>query len=517
MIGLLAACAQQVPAPALPLTSRVSTAPAPTQRLFEEQADIGATAIPGKTSFDESTETLHITGSGANIWGTEDAFHFAWSPWTGDVHIVADVAFLGAGLDPHRKAGLMVRQNSSAGSPYADVMLHGDGLIAMQFREVQGGPTMEIRSNLTAPAGARLRLEKEGDYVFFSVGGAGGQLRHAGGNYRMKLTGEFLVGAAVSSHNNAVVETASFRDVELTRPTLAHVPDTGYPAAVESTLEIMDLTGAESRHVVRHFIGKIEAPNWSRDGSSLIYNSNGLLYRVPLADGEPVAIDTGPQRKNNNDHGLSPDGKMLAISDQSAADDHSRIYVLPVTGSPKPRLVVSHPNAPSYWHGWSPDGRLLAYTASRPATNDYDIYVKSLNGGKERRLTTAKGLDDGPEYSPDGNWIYFNSARSGAMQIWRMRPDGSEQQQVTTDPALRDWFPHFSPNGKWIVFISFGTDVAVGDHPPNRDVMLRIMPADGSAPPRILTKLFGGQGTINVPSWSPDSQRIAFVSYRLVR
>jgi Tol biopolymer transport system component len=487
-----------------------------TPGIFEEQADIGATAIAGSSRYDSTTDTLSVTGSGANIWGTEDAFRFAWSRWTGDAHIAADVAFVGAGVDPHRKAGLMVRQNNSSGSPYADVMLHGDGLIAMQYREVQGGPTMEIRSNVTSRS-PRLRLEKEGDYVFFSVAGGDGELRHAGGNYRLRLTGEFLVGAAVSSHNNAALETATFRGVQLTRPTLAHVPDTGYPAAVESTLEIMDMTGAESRHVVRHFIGKIEAPNWSKDGGSLIYNSNGLLYRIPVTGGPPAVIDTGAQKKNNNDHGLSPDGTMLAISDQSQPDDQSRIYVLPVTGSPKPRLVVSHPKAPSYWHGWSPDGRLLAFTASRPATADYDIYAKPWKGGAEKRLTTAKGLDDGPEYSPDGKWIYFNSARSGAMQIWRMRPDGSGQQQVTADASLRDWFPHFSPDGKWIVFISFGTDVDVEDHPPNRDVMLRIMPADGSAPPRVLTRLFGGQGTINVPSWSPDSKRIAFVSYRLVR
>jgi Tol biopolymer transport system component len=179
--------------------------------------------------------------------------------------------------------------------------------------------------------------------------------------------------------------------------------------------------------------------------------------------------------------------------------------------------VVSHPKVPSYWHGWSPDGRTIVYTANRPSTGDFDIYAKALKGGPEKRLTTAKGLDDGPEYSPDGKWIYFNSARTGAMQIWRMRPDGSGQEQVTADPNLRDWFPHFSPDGKWIVMISFGTDVEVGDHPPNRDVTLRIMPADGNAPPRVLTKLFGGQGTINVPSWSPDGKQIAFVSYRLVR
>ncbi|MFL6734006.1 MAG: TolB family protein [Sphingomicrobium sp.] len=509
----LGGCSAVAPPPPLIVPPPPEAAAEPG--MFREQADIGQTGLPGSSTYDEVTDTYRVTGGGANIWGEADALHYGWNSWSGDVHIAADVAWVGAGVDPHRKAGLMIRQNNSPGSPYADVMLHGDGLIAMQYRDVQGGPTHEIQSNVKGAR--RLRLEKEGDYVFVSVAGPDGVMQHAGGNYRIRFDGNYLVGLAVSAHNNAVAETATFTRPEMLAPKLKFIADTGYPAAVESTLEIMDITGAEGRHVVRHFSTKIEAPNWSRDGSSLIYNSGGLIYRISVGGGEPVVINTGPQRKNNNDHGLSPDGKTLVISDQSAADNQSRIYVLPVEGSDAPRQVVSHKSAPSYWHGWSPDGRTLAYTASRPGPNDYDIYAKSVKGGAERRLTTAKGLDDGPEYSPDGKWIYFNSARNGAMQIWRMHADGTGQEQVTTDPNMRDWFPHFSPDGKWVVFISFGTDVTIGDHPPNRDVTLRIMPADASAPPRVLTKLFGGQGTINVPSWSPDGKQIAFVSYRLVR
>lgn len=484
--------------------------------LFEAEGDVGDTAVRGRTEHDPAAGTYRVTGGGANVWGTEDAFHFVWTRRSGDLHASATIDWVGTGVDPHRKAGLMIRQNLSPGSPYADVVLHGDGLVALQYRDRQGGPTHEIRSNITGAK--RLRLEREGDYVYFSVAGSDGVLRHAGGNYRIAFTEPYYVGLAVSAHDNGVAETASFSDVELSVPKLAHVPDTGYPAAVESTLEIMEVEGAQSRRVVRHFDGKIEAPNWSRDGKSLIYNSGGLIYRIPVGGGEPSLINTGPYRKNNNDHGLSPDGTQLAISDQSQPDNHSRIYVLPSDGSDQPRLVVGHSSSPSYWHGWSPDGRTLAYTATRPETNDYDIYARDLRGGPERRLTEAVGLDDGPEYSPDGRYIYFNSARTGAMQLWRMRAaDGADPEQLTHDPAWRDWFPHLSPDGKWIVFISFGTDVAVADHPPNRDVVLRIMPADGSAPPRVLTKLFGGQGTINVPSWSPDGKAIAFVSYRLVR
>ena len=484
--------------------------------LFEAHRDVGATGKRGAVAYDARTGRYRVSGGGANIWGAADAFHFVSARRSGDIHLAADIEWTGAGVDPHRKAGPMIRANLSAGSPYVDVMVHGDVLVALQYREVQDGPTFEIRSPVSRPR--RVRLEKEGDYVFFSVAGADGVLRHAGGNYRLAMPGPYHAGLAVSAHNDGVVETAVFSNVALTVPKLATVPDTGHAAAVESTLEVIEIGGAGGRRIVRHFDGRIEAPNWSRDGGSLIYNAGGLIHRLPVAGGEPTVIDTGPRRKNNNDHGLSPDGTQLAISDQSEADDHSRIYVLPATGSRAPRLVASHPAAPSYWHGWSPDGRTIAYTALRPGTGDYDIYVKDIAGGPERRLTTAPGVDDGPDYPPDGRHIYFNSVRSGAMQIWRARArDGANPEQVTFDRAYRDWFPHPSPDGRWIAFVSFGLDVALGDHPPNRDVWLRIMPADGSAPPRVLTKLFGGQGTINVPSWSPDGRAIAFVSYRLVR
>jgi len=141
----------------------------------------------------------------------------------------------------------------------------------------------------------------------------------------------------------------------------------------------------------------------------------------------------------------------------------------------------------------------------------FDIYTIPAGGGEETRLTTASGLDDGPEYSPDSRFIYFNSERSGTMQVWRMQPDGTGQEPVTAD-EFNNWFPHPSPDGRWIVFLSYAKEVK--GHPANQDVTLRIIPAGGRKP-EVLAKLFGGQGTINVPSWSPDSKRVAFVSYQL--
>jgi TolB protein len=173
------------------------------------------------------------------------------------------------------------------------------------------------------------------------------------------------------------------------------------------------------------------------------------------------------------------------------------------------------PKSPSYFHGWSPDAQWLVYTGGRKETPDatsdkYDIYKIRAEGGEEVRLTNSPGLSDGPEFTPDGRWIYFNSTRSGLMQLWRMRPDGSGQEQVTND-EFNNWFPHISPDGKWIAFISYGQDVAPADHPYYKHCYLRLMPIEGGKP-RVIAYVFGGQGTINVPSWSPDSTRVAFVS-----
>jgi Tol biopolymer transport system component len=272
--------------------------------------------------------------------------------------------------------------------------------------------------------------------------------------------------------------------------------------SVESRLEVVDVHTAARRsvHVAR---GRFEAPNWTRDGKQLLFNSEGRIYRVPVAGGLPVRVETGAANRCNNDHGLSPDGRLLAISHSPA--DQSLIYVLPAAGG-TPRQVT--PLGPSYWHGWSPDGRTLAYCAARGGS--YDVYTIPLEGGEERRLTSAPGKDDGPDYAPDGRFIYWNSDRTGHMQIWRMRPDGSGQEQVTND-GFADWFPHPSPDGEWLIFLSY--DEGVVGHPPDKEVTLRLMPLAGG-PPRVLLSLFGGQGTLNVPSWSPDSREVAFVSYR---
>jgi TolB protein len=467
--------------------------------IFEEHADVGAVGRKGSVEYDAAQKSYKITGGGENMWATTDAFHFVWKRMSGDVSLAADIAFVGTSGQAHRKAGLLLRQSLDPDSPYVDAVVHGNGLTSIQYREERGGPTHEIQSNVTAPR--RIRIEKAGEYMSMSVSRADGTLEPAGGSFRLKLSEPFLVGLGVCAHDNKVSEQAVFSNVEIQSGT----PSAAGQPVLESTLETIAIS-SKDRKVIYHVRDHIEAPNWSRDGQYFLFNKGGRIYKLPLAGGQPVMIDTGSNSRCNNDHGLSPDGTMLAISDQSE-ERRSLIYVLP-SGGGTPRRVTKV--GPSYWHGWSADGKTLAFCGQRE--NEFDIYTIPVEGGEEKRLTTSPGLDDGPDYSPDGKYIYFNSERSGRMQVWRMKADGSEQTQLTSDD-YNNWFPHPSPDGKWIAFISF--DKSVQGHPANKDVVLRMMPV-GGGDIQVLAKLFGGQGTINVPSWSPDSRNLAFISYRLV-
>ena len=289
--------------------------------------------------------------------------------------------------------------------------------------------------------------------------------------------------------------------------------------AYRSTILIHDLAGNTSK-VLHAADGVWEAPNWSRDGRHLLVKSGGRLYRVPVdgsAPPEPLAVDASIRA--NNDHDYSSDGTLLAISASSPSSRQSQIYVANADGS-NLRLLVSA--APSYFHGWSPDGRHLAFVANRDG-KQYDVYRVSVAGGDEQRLTFDAAADDGPDFSPDGRWIYFNSNRGGGWNVWRMPaegagPDDARAERVTDD-ALEDWFPHPSPDGKLLLFLSFPAGTTGHDERTAR-VQLRTMPAPGDrltpAVPKTVLEITGGQGTINVNSWAPDSKRFAYVSYHTV-
>jgi Tol biopolymer transport system component len=307
----------------------------------------------------------------------------------------------------------------------------------------------------------------------------------------------------------------TFRDIRVSRP--ARPDFRPYHDYIGARLEVLDVFTGELE-VVHTSPEAFEAPNWMPDDRTLIVNisgpgpNKGTLQTFDLKSRATARLDTGFAVRNNNDHVLSLDAEQLAISHHSADDDgRSVIYKLPARGGAPVRVT---PKSPSFLHGWSPDAQWLVYTGGRileaGQSEKWDIYKIRSSGGEEVRLTSSPGLNDGPEFTPDGKYIYFNSTRSGLMQIWRMRADGSEQERVTYD-EFNNWFPHISPDGKWIVFLSYGQDVAPAEHPYYRHVYVRLMPITGG-PAKVIAYVYGGQGTINVPSWSPDSRRIAFVS-----
>ncbi|MEO6004596.1 MAG: hypothetical protein ABIZ04_14505 [Opitutus sp.] len=462
---------------------------------FSDHLDVGEVKLPGSATYDAAKDSYSISSSGANMWFKTDSFHFVWKKVSGDTALSAAIAFVGQSSEPHRKAFLMIRQTLDADSPYADVVVHGDGLTSLQFREEKGGITREVQTNVTRPK--KLRIDKIGTTIYMSLGTSDEPAVPSGCSVRLPLTDSYYIGIGVCAHQANRLETALFSEVKMTAPSLA-------VTQVRSSLETIVVASTDRRSVY-HTTEHIEAPNWSRDGTSLIFNGGGRIYQLALgAPSEPRMVDTGFAVTCNNDHGLSPDGSQLVISDQTK-DGLSRIYTLPSAGG-TPKEIT--PLGPSYWHGWSPDGKRLAYCAERKGK--FGIFTIPANGGEETRLTTAPGLDDGPDYSPDGRYIYFNSDRGGHMQIWRMEADGSNPEQMSRDEQ-NNWFPHPSPDGKWVAFLSYAPEVK--GHPADKDVTLRLM-STATGTVTTLAKLFGGQGTINVPSWSPDSTKLAYVRYQ---
>ena len=477
--------------------------PAQALGIFDNHLDVGAVNHAGSVVFDPHDETYLISGSGTNMWFGEDQFQYVWKSIQGDFILRAEVHFIGEGVDPHRKVGWMVRNNFGTGSPHVNGTVHGDGLTSLQYRRTSGGDTEEIRSDAQAPD--VLQLERRGSTFLFSTAKFG-QPFSTIEVHDINLRNEVFAGIYVCSHNADVTERAIYRNVRITKP--AYEGLVPYRNYLGSRVELLDVsTGA--RRVLFTSTHSLQAPNWTPDGKRLIFNSNGLLYTYEFSSGEIHPLNTGMVTNNNNDHVLSFDGEMLGISSQNSQDENSStVYILPSGGSDHPEQITGPGVGHSYLHGWSPDKKKLIYTAQR--NGRYNIYQIDIATKQEIPLTNTPTLDDGSEYSPDGQYVYFNSNRTGTMQIWRMRPDGTEQTQLTFD-ELNDWFPHPTPDGKSMIFVSFLPDVNSGDHPFYKQVYLRTMPIDGGAP-QVVAYLYGGQGTINTPSWSPDGRYVAFVS-----
>lgn len=479
--------------------------------IFSTHQDIGKPRLKGDVVYDNSEQRYHLKAGGYNIWFGRDELHYAFNKIKGDFILTGNFGFTGKGVDPHRKTGWMIRASSDEESAHITAALHGDGMVSLQWRRLRGAYMREPQDQLhtTKKATEIVQLERSGKQFIMRVAHPGEPLQEVGRTDAVDMPDEVLAGIYLCSHNADVMEEAYAWNVrqELT------VPDShnGYRDGIlGSRLEIMNVFDGK-RKIIYEDKGRIEAPNWMKDGKSFLFNKGGLIYQLPVEGGTPVVLNTGAAKRNNNDHVISMDGKWLAISSHrdGMPGNGSTIYYLPITGG-EPKLVTD--STPSYLHGWSKDGKELVYTAQRISKSPvYNIYKKPINGGPEVQLTfLEKGLADGPEFSPDGKYIYYNCTVSGSMQLWRMKTDGTEPVQLTFD-EYNNWFAHPSPDNKWIVFLSFPNTIEVTDHPFYKRVLIRMMPVSGGAP-RAVAYLYGGQGTINTPSWSPDSKQIAFVS-----
>jgi len=479
--------------------------------IFQNHIDVGNPKVKGAVSYDKGMQSYNIKGGGYNIWFNRDEFHYVYNKVKGDFIVTANVKLLGIGKDLHRKIGWMVRASEQEDAAHMSATVHGDGLTVLQWRRLRGAYMRDPEDEIsTVKKNAQIiQLERLGKMFIMRVANPGEPLQEIGRTDMIDMPDEALAGLFVCSHNPDVQEEGMAWNVRIEKT----VPDTynGYTDGIlSSRLEIMNVFDG-NRKIIYEDPGRIEAPNWMPDGKRLLFNQGGSIYTIPLTGGEPTMLNTGTVKRNNNDHVISFDGKWLAISSHrdGLPGGGSTIYYLLLKGG-EPKIVTD--STPSYLHSWNKDGKEVVYTAQRISKSPvYNIYKKPINGGPEVQLThLTKGLADGPECSPDGKYIYYNSTQSGTMQLWRMKTDGSEPVQLTFD-EYNNWFAHVSPDNKWIAFISFPNTVDPTDHPFYKRVMLRLMPVSGGAP-RVIAYLYGGQGTINTPSWSPDCKQIAFVS-----
>lgn len=471
--------------------------------IFDGTTAIGAPELNGAVTYNSEKQTYTLSGAGTNMWFGKDEFQYLWTTLQGDFILRSTVEFVGEGVDPHRKVGWIVKNSLDANSKHVNASTHGDGLTSLQYRKTIGGDTEEIKSDALSPT--IIQLERRGTIYIMSTAKFGEEFTSVE-LIDMEMDKEVYVGIYVCSHNPKVMESAVYSNVRIVKPVDPdYIPYRDY---IGSNLELMDVTTGQ-REIIHRSAHSIQAPNWTVDGKKLIFNSKGHLYNYELENDAITPLNTGFAIRNNNDHVLTFDGSLLGISHHNQEDDGtSALYYLPTTGDSIPTMVTKPGVGASYFHGWSPDNKKMVFTGNRNGV--YNIHRVSIKNGKEEQLTDLSTLDDGPEYSPDGKYIFFNSVRTGTMQLWRMKANGKKKTQLTFDD-YNDWFPHVSPNQKWIVFISFPKDIDPSSHPFYKHCMLRIIPYEGGTP-RVIAHLYGGQGTINVPSWSPDSKKIAFVT-----
>ncbi|HEX2975111.1 MAG TPA: DUF5050 domain-containing protein [Bacteroidales bacterium] len=479
--------------------------------IFSNSVDIGNPKIKGSAKYNPADQSYTMRGAGYNIWFERDEFRYMYNTMKGDFILTANFQFTGKGKEAHRKTGWMVRESVDEKSRHITATLHGDGLTVLQWRPEPGVAMRDPQDEIFAPDSGYnvIQIERSGKKIIMRAAHMGKPFDVVGTQELEKLPDEVLVGPFICSHNPAVSEEVRIWNVRIDQP----VPDdynSGKMGALGCRMEIVNIADG-MRKVIWEKDGRFEAPNWMPDGKKLLFNMDGLIYTIPVTGGNITKLNTGTVKNCNNDHGISFDGKWLAVSSSKPNQQGggSAVWVLPLAGG-EPKLITEQ--TPSYFHGWAPDNDHLVYVAMRDGKKVYNIYRNSRTSQKEEQLTDIEAGQhvDGCEYSPDGKYIYYNGNHTGTMQLWRIKPDGTGREQLTFD-NYNNWFPHISPDGKWIFFISFPADIDPNSHPSYKRVMLRIMPVT-MGEPKVVAYLYGGQGTINVPSWSPDSKHVAFVS-----
>lgn len=474
---------------------------------FEFNKDIGNPKLKGSAEYDKATQTYTIKGAGYNIWGQRDEHRYLYNKIKGDFIVTANFRFEGYN-EAHRKIGWMTRATEEDNAVMVGGFIHGDGLTAGQWRERKGADMQNPEDDIWAPKRFYeiIQLERKGNTFIVRAAHAGEPLQQISSKELPFMPEEAFTGIVIGSHDVDTIETAKVWNVRIDQP-VSETYNPNKEGWIGCRMETMNVFDGK-RKVVFKKESRFEAPNWMPNGKDLLFNMEGSLYTMPASGGDITKLNTGSADKLNNDHCISFDGKMLGISHDDG--NGSNVFVLPLTGG-EPKAVTTE--APSYLHGWSANNKDVVYVAKRNGSEVYDIYKKGIKGGKEIKLTNNNKLEhvDGCEYSPDGKYIYYNGSKNGGtMQLWRMKPDGSNKEQITFD-EYNDWFPHISPDGKWIAFISFEPSIKLNSHPSYKQVMLRLMPVSGGTP-KVIAYLYGGQGTINVNSWSPDSKHISFVS-----
>ena len=509
-----------------------------TLGLFESQSDVGTVTPAGTAKYDPNTGGYTVTAAGANTWYHVDNFHYLWKKVSGDMVLTADVTFPAHTYDhepdPHRKGILMFRQTLDAGGKYVGASWHGSGLIALQFRRERGANSEDVELNIDAPR--TVRIEKHGDSFTLFLSKKGEPLQQVGASVTLHLEEPFYVGLGAVSHDVNTTDKVEFSHVSLqpSAPAAKNLQPSLY-----STVQTISINDQFRRAmVVRSVNAYVQSPNWAPDGKSIYVHEGGHIQKIPYLDppagGTPQVIETGKLVGCSGNFGLSPDGKLLAVSCAEAKGALHDVYVLPAAGGGAPHAAHGWPgkdtqglrgagtaqrNAPrkvtngatsSYFHAWAPDSRSIAFT--RGSAGKADIFTVPVEGGTEVPLTNDT-INDGPDYSPDGKFIYFDSWRSGGLQIWRMHPDGSAPEQITDDDNLNS-SPHVAPDGKTVAFLSEPSRPTTQDSPDIGVTFLKVISAaDGLI--RTVASFQGNRGSFSMYGWG-DATHLAFVSYQML-